>query len=190
MSRVVSGDAVFNAIIIMLFEIIAVILISIYLSQVLPQEYGPTRPWNYPFIRKKKESGGPVNIQDLSFDESELTSEDSDVKAERERVKSGKYDHDCPLVINGMRKSYGNKLVVKDATFAVQRNSVFGLLGPNGAGKTSLISLLTGVYNPTSGQAILGGYDSVLQSTQAFQSIGVCPQVSQTNSSLILSGMI
>jgi len=35
---------------------------------------------------------------------------------------------------------------------------MFGLLGPNGAGKTTLISMLTGMYGPTSGNAWIAGY--------------------------------
>jgi ABC-type multidrug transport system ATPase subunit len=36
---------------------------------------------------------------------------------------------------------------------------MFGLLGPNGAGKTTLISMLTGMYGPTSGNAWIAGYN-------------------------------
>jgi ABC-type multidrug transport system ATPase subunit len=36
---------------------------------------------------------------------------------------------------------------------------MFGLLGPNGAGKTTLISILTGLYPPTLGNAWIAGYD-------------------------------
>lgn len=180
------GDPVFDGIIVMVFEVFIICAISIYLTQVIPQTYGPVRPWYYPFewinmkliSLKKSETVIQLSPQKvMSRNEDELKNEDADVKAERERIKSGNYDHDCPLVLNGMRKTYGSKLAVKDATFAVDRGVVFGLLGPNGAGKTSLISILTGVYNATSGQAFLGGYDSAIQPTQAFQSIGVCPQV-------------
>ena len=41
----------------------------------------------------------------------------------------------------------------------VARGSVFGLLGPNGAGKTTIIKLLTGLSDPTAGEAIVAGFD-------------------------------
>ena len=79
-----------------------------------------------------------------------------------------------------MRKQYGvganAKLAVKDVTFLVENNTVFGLLGPNGAGKTTLISILTGIYPPTSGTATLAGFSITEQSDLSFRSIGVCPQ--------------
>lgn len=53
---------------------------------------------------------------------------------------------------------------------------VFGLLGPNGAGKTMIINMLTTVLEPTSGTALIGGYDIVKQSKEVRQLIGVVPQ--------------
>jgi ABC-type multidrug transport system ATPase subunit len=53
---------------------------------------------------------------------------------------------------------------------------VFGLLGPNGAGKTTLISILTGLYPPTSGDAFLAGFNVHTEIEKIYQNIGVCPQ--------------
>ena len=60
--------------------------------------------------------------------------------------------------------------------YFLQPNSVFGLLGPNGAGKTTLISILTGLYPPTSGDAFLAGYNVHTDIDMIYQNIGVCPQ--------------
>lgn len=46
------------------------------------------------------------------------------------------------LRIEGVSKSYGEKVAIKDITFEVPKGSTFGLLGPNGAGKTSLIRII------------------------------------------------
>lgn len=54
------------------------------------------------------------------------------------------------------------------------KGEIFGFLGPNGAGKTTLISVLTGMYPQTSGQAWIGGQEIGHPSTN--QLIGVCPQ--------------
>lgn len=50
-------------------------------------------------------------------------------------------------------------IAVKSMCLRVQAGEIFGLLGPNGAGKTTLISMLTGLYASTSGNAYVGGYD-------------------------------
>ena len=53
---------------------------------------------------------------------------------------------------------------------------MFGLLGPNGAGKTTLISMLTGMYGPTSGNAWIAGYNLKTQLDIVQLQIGLCPQ--------------
>ena len=89
---------------------------------------------------------------------------------------------DYPLIMKNMRKLYagrggvGPKLAVKDVTLAVEKNTVFGLLGPNGAGKTTLISILTGVYEASTGQATLAGFNIKTQTGQVYTNIGICPQ--------------
>ena len=50
------------------------------------------------------------------------------------------------------------KVANKNISFKVNNGEIFGLLGPNGAGKTTLISLLTGVYPSTCGNAWIGGF--------------------------------
>jgi hypothetical protein len=142
----VPGDIVFTGILIMFFEIFVILIISIYLTEVLPQDFGPTRPWNFPFqyLMEQKIKPSKSDLTNIQRYSDELKSEDDDVRDERERITTGQYNPTCPLVIKGMRKKYGSHLVVKDVTLAVEKGMVFGLLGPNGAGKTSLISILTG----------------------------------------------
>lgn len=63
------------------------------------------------------------------------------------------------LEVENLVKKYGDVEVVKGISFTVNEGEVFGLLGPNGAGKTQTISMLTGVIEPTSGTAKIGGFD-------------------------------
>ena len=53
---------------------------------------------------------------------------------------------------------------------------IFGLLGPNGAGKTSLISMITGLYQPDQGNSWIGGYNIIENIEKVHLQIGVCPQ--------------
>ncbi|KXS09467.1 P-loop containing nucleoside triphosphate hydrolase protein [Gonapodya prolifera JEL478] len=112
-----------------------------------------------------------------------IPEEDDDVRDERKRIEAGEYDPTrTPLVIKGMRKVYegrmgkGAKVAVKNITVAAEAGKVFGLLGPNGAGKTTLISILTGIYPPTSGEAIIAGYNISTNMAEVHRNIGICPQ--------------
>jgi ABC-2 type transport system ATP-binding protein len=73
-------------------------------------------------------------------------------------------------------KRFGDFTAVKGITFAVAEGEIFGLLGPNGAGKSTLIRMLTTLLVPTSGSALVNGFDVVKQSDGVRKSIGVIPQ--------------
>jgi ABC-2 type transport system ATP-binding protein len=80
------------------------------------------------------------------------------------------------LDVQHLVKKYGDNPAVNDISFQVEEGEVFGLLGPNGAGKTTTISMLTGVLEPTSGTATIGGYDIRTQLGQAKKLNGLVPQ--------------
>ncbi len=182
MSRIVPGDEVFDALMFLIGEIVVFAILAYYLSTVLPSEFGVPRTWYWPIQRlfdgqfyKKTKIG--------AFNGEETELEDEDVKAERERVLNSQYDRASPLIMKGMRKVYESrkeappKIAVKDVTLAVENGLVFGLLGPNGAGKTTLISILTGIYTASGGEAYIAGFDIDKERQSVYQVIGICPQV-------------
>ena len=65
---------------------------------------------------------------------------------------------------------------MRNLTFAITKGECFGLLGPNGAGKTTTISILTGLFPPTSGTARVGGFDIAEDIDLVHRVMGVCPQ--------------
>lgn len=65
-------------------------------------------------------------------------------------------------------------VALKPLSFYIQNKEIFGLLGPNGAGKTTLISVLTGMYPKTSGNAWISGVE--VGTGEVNEYIGVCPQ--------------
>src|SRR5258708_3784605 len=78
--------------------------------------------------------------------------------------------------VQHLTKRFGNFTAVDDLSFTVDKGEVFGLLGPNGAGKSTLIRMLTTLVPPTSGKALVNGFDVVRQATAVRKSIGVIPQ--------------
>jgi ABC-2 type transport system ATP-binding protein len=61
------------------------------------------------------------------------------------------------LEVSHLKKSYNDKVVVDDLTFAVEAGEIFGLLGPNGAGKSTAMSMIAGLRAPDAGDIRLDG---------------------------------
>jgi ABC-2 type transport system ATP-binding protein len=80
------------------------------------------------------------------------------------------------IEVRNIVKTFGDFTAVKGITFSVEDGEIFGLLGPNGAGKSTLIRMMTTLLVPTSGTAIINGFDVVKESDGVRQSIGVIPQ--------------
>jgi ABC-2 type transport system ATP-binding protein len=74
------------------------------------------------------------------------------------------------VLIEHLKKSYGEAEAVKDISFAVQPGEIFGLLGPNGAGKTTTIRCLCTLGKPDGGKLEVGGV-SVLKHPKAVRKL-------------------
>ncbi len=77
-----------------------------------------------------------------------------------------------------LSKLFGTVNAVDDISFTVESGEIFGFLGPNGAGKSTTIMILTTLLKPTSGQALVSGFDVKTQAKQVRQSIGYVQQES------------
>ena len=71
--------------------------------------------------------------------------------------KSIRIDASSGLVAQGLRKSYGSRLVVQDVSLSVQKGEVVGLLGPNGAGKTTSFYMIVGLVRADAGEISIDG---------------------------------
>jgi ABC-type multidrug transport system fused ATPase/permease subunit len=156
--------------------------LALYLYQIVPQTYGVPKKWDFLWNDKNKKgaSSSRRNTDEIGDLEDEreaeesqkvldydLSLEDSDSKAERNIVynldKADYYKY--PLIIKDMRKIYPAcggvppKVATKSFSLRIKKGEMFGMLGPNGAGKTTLISMLTGMYRPSAGNAWVAGYD-------------------------------
>jgi simple sugar transport system ATP-binding protein len=61
------------------------------------------------------------------------------------------------LELRNVSKSFGEVLAIENINFQLGRNEIVGLLGDNGAGKSTLIKIITGYYQPTSGEIYFNG---------------------------------
>ncbi len=73
-------------------------------------------------------------------------------------------------------KRFGEFTAVDGINLKIRRGELFGFLGPNGAGKTTTIRMLTTLTSPTSGKAVVAGFDVADEPSEVRAKIGVVPQ--------------
>lgn len=81
-----------------------------------------------------------------------------------------------PIVVRGLRKSYGSHVAVDGVDLEVHRGEVFALLGPNGAGKTTTIEILEGIRSRDDGEVRVLGEDPATDRRSWRARVGVVPQ--------------
>ncbi|UPZ28272.1 ATP-binding cassette domain-containing protein [Streptomyces sp. LRE541] len=84
------------------------------------------------------------------------------------------------IAANGLRKSYGDKVVLDGIDLVVPEGTIFSLLGPNGAGKTTVVNILSTLVSPdpASGTIRVGGHDLDAEPQAVRAGIGVTGQFS------------
>jgi ABC-2 type transport system ATP-binding protein len=83
---------------------------------------------------------------------------------------------DSAILVQGLRKSFGDVHALAGIDLDVPRGTVLGVLGPNGAGKTTAVKVLTTLILPDSGTAIVDGMDVVKNPAGVRRSIGLAGQ--------------
>ena len=71
-----------------------------------------------------------------------------------------------------LTKKYGNFYALRDLNVKFEGAKCIGYLGPNGAGKTTTLKLFTNLLNPTSGEAIINGYNVKKELKKALKDVG------------------
>ena len=66
---------------------------------------------------------------------------------------------DAVVVLEDVRKQFGDYVAVEHADFAIRRGEFFSLLGPSGCGKTTILKMIAGFEQPTAGAVLLEGVD-------------------------------
>jgi len=80
------------------------------------------------------------------------------------------------IEVNNLTKKFGDFTAVDNVNFTVKQGEIFGFLGANGAGKSTTIRMLIGVLEPTSGDALVGGYSIMKQPEMVKRNIGYMSQ--------------
>ncbi|KAG7218150.1 hypothetical protein INR49_009051 [Caranx melampygus] len=159
-----------TAIIMMYFDSFMYGVLTWYIEAVFPGQYGIPRPWYFPFTKSYwfGEKDGKSNKVPLSR---RGNSGAVCMEEEPAHLEPGVYIENLVKVYR-----HGKKLAVDGLTLGFYEGQITSFLGHNGAGKTTTMSILTGLFPPTSGTAYILGRDIRTELSAIRQSLGVCPQ--------------
>uniref|UniRef100_A0A8C5B4G6 ATP-binding cassette, sub-family A (ABC1), member 2 n=1 Tax=Gadus morhua TaxID=8049 RepID=A0A8C5B4G6_GADMO len=160
-----------------------------YIEAVHPGMYGLPRPWYFPLQKSYWLGSGRVETWDwpwcgggasrLSVMEEDQACAMEHRRSEEQRGIEEEPSH-LPVVvcIDKLTKVYkmGSKLALDKLSLNLHENHVMSFLGHNGAGKTTTMSILTGLFPPTSGSATIYGHDIRTEMELIRQNLGMCPQ--------------
>ncbi|KAB0401470.1 hypothetical protein E2I00_009254 [Balaenoptera physalus] len=149
-------------------------LVTWYVEAVLPGQFGVPQPW-YFFILPSYWCGHPRTVlgKEKEDDDPEKVLRTEYFEAEPEDLVAGiKIKH----VSKVFRVGNKGKAAVRDLNLNLYEGQITVLLGHNGAGKTTTLSMLTGLFPPTSGRAYISGYEISQDMAQIRKSLGLCPQ--------------
>uniref|UniRef100_A0A8C6KHM0 ABC transporter domain-containing protein n=1 Tax=Nothobranchius furzeri TaxID=105023 RepID=A0A8C6KHM0_NOTFU len=155
------------SIVMMLFDALLYWVLTWYIENVFPGQYGIPKPWNFPFTSSYW--CGTASATDNRTD----LLQDSRVEDEKPPSNSK-----AGVSIRNLVKIYktGKKLAVDGLSMDFYENQITSFLGHNGAGKTTTMSILTGLFSPTSGTALVNGYDIRTDMDVIRKYLGMCPQ--------------
>ncbi len=94
------------------------------------------------------------------------------------------------LEVKQLTKQFGAIQAVKGVSFEARKGEVLGFLGPNGAGKTTTMRMITGFLPPTSGTAVVNGYDVLQNPVEAKRQIGYLPENAPAYHSMTVTGFL
>ncbi|KFW82738.1 ATP-binding cassette sub-family A member 2, partial [Manacus vitellinus] len=187
----VEGDD-FNLLLSMMMLVVDAVVYGVltwYIEAVHPGMFGLPRPWYFPFQKSYWLGNGRVETWEWTWPWSHTTrlsimEEDQACAMESRRLEETRGIEEepthLPLVvcIDKLTKVYktDKKLALNKLSLNLYENQVVSFLGHNGAGKTTTMSILTGLFPPTSGSATIYGHDIRTEMDKIRKNLGMCPQ--------------
>ncbi|KAF5901914.1 ATP-binding cassette sub-family A member 1-like, partial [Clarias magur] len=158
----------FISIIMMLIDALLYWLLTWYIENVFPGQYGVPKPWYFPFTSSYW-CGTPAGADMDPLDA--LEEQHGYLEKPPANLKAG-------VSIRNLVKVYktGKKLAVDKLSLDFYQDQITSFLGHNGAGKTTTMSILTGLFPPTSGTAYVNGFDIRKDMDSIRKTLGMCPQ--------------
>ncbi|XP_060886982.1 phospholipid-transporting ATPase ABCA1-like [Labrus mixtus] len=144
-------------------------ILTWYIENVFPGQYGIPKPWYFPFTSSYW--CGTASVTRSDPDLLKDSTHNAYLEKSQPNMKPG-------VSIRNLVKIYktGKKLAVDGLSVDFYENQITSFLGHNGAGKTTTMSILTGLFPPTSGTALINGYDIHTDMDSIRKYLGMCPQ--------------
>uniref|UniRef100_H0XJ34 ABC transporter domain-containing protein n=1 Tax=Otolemur garnettii TaxID=30611 RepID=H0XJ34_OTOGA len=155
----------------LLFDALLYGLVTWYIEAVFPGSYGMPKPWNF-FLLRSYWFGNPPEKRPEINQFYDAVLHDYFEAEPTDLVPGIQIQNLCKV----FRVNNENKVAIKDLSLNLYEGQITVLLGHNGAGKSTTLSILSGLYPPTSGKAYINGYNISRQMVQIRKSLGLCPQ--------------
>ncbi|MCI4394811.1 hypothetical protein PGIGA_G00173010 [Pangasianodon gigas] len=158
------------SIIMMLIDALFYWILTWYIENIFPGQYGIPKPWYFPFTSSYwcgTPAGADIDPDPLDA----LEQQNGYLEKPAANLKAG-------VSIRNLVKVYktGKKLAVDKLSLDFYQDQITSFLGHNGAGKTTTMSILTGLFPPTSGTAYVNGFDIRRDMDSIRKTLGMCPQ--------------
>uniref|UniRef100_A0A673B806 ATP-binding cassette, sub-family A (ABC1), member 12 n=1 Tax=Sphaeramia orbicularis TaxID=375764 RepID=A0A673B806_9TELE len=172
----------------MLIDSILYFILGAYIRMVFPGKYGIAAPWYFPFTasfwselccsRSQSKVGKGLFFTNIMQSKQAVFSDD---KGKGQSALSSQAGEDCSelpvgVSLHGLTKIYGERVAIENLNVTFYEGQVTTLLGHNGAGKTTTMSLLTGLFAPSSGTIEVYGKDMQTNINTVRKELGVCMQ--------------
>lgn len=176
----------------MMFDAFLYGILAWYIGNAFPGSYGLPKPWYFPFTRvywcegnMKSHDNDCTSLLDLCRHGNRFSvmEEDQACAMDRDPDYASKFESEPShlrqgVCIDNLTKVYksGKKVAVNKLSLNLYEGQITSFLGHNGAGKTTTMSVLTGLFPPTSGFAQIYGHDIRTEMEVIRQGLGMCPQ--------------
>nr|XP_009684303.1 PREDICTED: retinal-specific ATP-binding cassette transporter [Struthio camelus australis] len=170
----------------MLFDAFLYGILSWYIDNVFPGDYGLPQPWYFPLQESYWLGSGHPKAEKTKATEGGKNESRTEKSEEPEKLeeKINTFFEPEPtglipgVCVDNLVKIFANrpKPAVDGMNMTFYEGQITAFLGHNGAGKTTTISILTGLFPPTSGTVLIGGLDIQTHMNSIRQRLGMCPQ--------------
>uniref|UniRef100_A0A7E4VBK1 ABC transporter domain-containing protein n=2 Tax=Panagrellus redivivus TaxID=6233 RepID=A0A7E4VBK1_PANRE len=162
----------------LVIDTVIYVVLAWYISAVFPGTYGVPQPWNFFMKRTYWLNTVDETIMQGGDRSRNYAVVGGNTSENGEISDTVETEPELPLAVDivDMEKKYGSHKALKKLSVKFYESQITCLLGHNGAGKTTTISILSGLFPPSSGTAWVYGHDIRTSMNTIRDNLGVCPQ--------------